>query len=70
MLYFDLRPSPKMLFQCDTPEGSDTFQAPMELTPTSGEQERHNVTVITVGSKYEVNIRSPAPSHTQNLQIK
>ena len=27
------------------------------------EQERHNVTVITVGSKYEVYVRSPAPSH-------
>ena len=26
LLYFDLRPSPKMLFQGDTPEGSDTFQ--------------------------------------------
>ena len=38
---------------------------PMEWTPTSGEQERHNVTVITVGSKYEVYVRSPAPSHRQ-----
>ena len=26
-------------------------KVPMDLTPTSGEQERHNVTVITVGSK-------------------
>ena len=26
MLYFDLRPGPKMIFQGDTPEGSDTFQ--------------------------------------------
>ena len=26
MLYFDPHPSPKMLFQGDTPEGSDTFQ--------------------------------------------
>ena len=26
MLYFDPRPSLKMLFQGDTPEGSDTFQ--------------------------------------------
>ena len=39
----------------------------MEWTPTSGEQERHNVTVITVGSKYEVYVRSPAPSHMQTL---
>ena len=31
------------------------------------EQERHNVTVITVGSKYEVYVRSPAPSHMQTL---
>ncbi len=29
MLYFDLRPSPKMLFQGDTPERSDTFQWPV-----------------------------------------
>ena len=29
LLYFDLRPSPKMLFQGDTPEGSDTFQWPV-----------------------------------------
>ena len=29
VLYFDLRPSPKMLFQGDTPEGSDTFQWPV-----------------------------------------
>ena len=25
LLYFDLRPGPKMLFQGDPPEGSDTF---------------------------------------------
>ena len=31
---------------------------------------RHNVTVITVGSKYEVYVRSPASSQTQTLQIK
>ena len=29
MLYFDLRPGLKMLFQGDTPEGSDTFQWPV-----------------------------------------
>ena len=29
LLYFDLRPSPKILFQGDTPEGSDTFQLPV-----------------------------------------
>ena len=29
MLYFDLRPGPKMLFLGDTPEGSDTFQWPV-----------------------------------------
>ena len=28
---------------------------------------RHNVTVITVGSKYEVYVRSPAPSNMQTL---
>ena len=29
MLYFDLRPGPKILFQGNTPEGSDTFQRPV-----------------------------------------
>ena len=29
MLYFDLRPGPKILFQGNTPEGSDTFQWPV-----------------------------------------
>ena len=29
MLYFDPHPGPKMLFQGDTPEGSDTFQWPV-----------------------------------------
>ena len=29
MLYFNPRPGPKMLFQGDTPEGSDTFQWPV-----------------------------------------
>ena len=29
MLYFDLRPDPKILFQGNTPEGSDTFQRPV-----------------------------------------
>ena len=29
MLYFDPRPGLKMLFQGDTPEGSDTFQRPV-----------------------------------------
>ena len=28
-LYFDLRPGPKILFQGNTPEGSDTFQRPV-----------------------------------------
>ena len=40
---------------------------PMELTPAS-EQERHNVTVITVGSKYEVYVQSPASSHMQTFE--
>ena len=52
-----------------TPDRGGPRKAPMELTPTSGEQERrHNVTVITVGSKYEVYVRSPAPSHMQTLK--
>ena len=29
MLYFDLRPGPKILFLGNTPEGSDTFQQPV-----------------------------------------
>ena len=29
MLYFDLRPGPKILFQGNTPEGIDTFQRPV-----------------------------------------
>ena len=29
LLYFDPRPGPKILFQGDTPEGSDTFQRPV-----------------------------------------
>ena len=29
LLYFDPRPGPKMLFQGDTLEGSDTFQWPV-----------------------------------------
>ena len=29
MLYFDLRPGPKILFLGNTPEGSDTFQRPV-----------------------------------------
>ena len=29
LLYFDLRPGPKMLFEGDTPEGSDTLQWPV-----------------------------------------
>ena len=29
MLYFDLRPGPKILFQGNTLEGSDTFQWPV-----------------------------------------
>ena len=39
----------------------------MAWTPASGEQERHNVTVITGGSKYEVYVQSPTPSHMQTL---
>ena len=50
-----------------TPDRGDPRKPPMEWTPTSGEQERHNVTVITVGSKYKVYVRSPAPSHMQTL---
>ena len=50
-----------------TPDRGGPWKTPMEWTPTSGEQERYNVTVITVGSKYEVYVRSPAPFHMQPL---
>ena len=43
-------------------------KAPMEWTPALREQERLNVMVITVGSKYEVYVRSPAPSHMQTVE--
>ena len=48
-----------------TPDRGGPRKAPMEWTPTSREQERHNVTVITVGSKYEVYVRSPAHANLQ-----
>ena len=41
---------------------------PRPLVEHLREQERHNVTVITVGSKYEVYVRSPASSHMQTLK--
>ena len=41
---------------------------PRPLVEHLREQERHNVTVITVGSKYEVYVRSPAPSHMLTLE--
>ena len=41
---------------------------PRPLVEYLREQERHNVTVITVGSKYEVYVRSPASSHMQTLK--
>ena len=55
-----------------TPDRGGPRTAPMEWTPRPlvehlREQERHNVTVITVGSKYEVYVRSPVPSHMQTL---
>ena len=42
---------------------------PMEWTPASGEQERHNVTVITVGSKcYSLCSVSSSLSHATLVQ--
>ena len=41
---------------------------PRPLVEHLREQERHNMTVITVGSKYEVYVRSPASSHMQTLK--
>ena len=41
---------------------------PRPLVEHLREQERHNVTVITVGSKYEVYVRSSAPSHMQTVE--
>ncbi len=53
-----------------TPDRGVPRNALMEWTPRPlvehlREQERHNMMVITVGSKYEVYVRSPAPSHMQ-----
>ena len=50
-----------------TPDRGGPRKPPMEWTATLREQERHNVMVITVGSKYEVYVQSPAPSHMQTL---
>ena len=47
------------------PRGSSG--TPIEWTPKLGEQKRHNVTVITVGSRNYSYVRSPAPSHMQPL---
>ena len=43
-------------------------ESPRPLVEHLREQERHNVTVITVGSKYEVYVRSPGLSHMQTLE--
>ena len=43
MLYFDLRPGPKILFQGDTPEGSDTFQWPVIERDRSGRIKAYDI---------------------------
>ena len=53
-----------------TPDRGGPRKPPIEWTPRPlvehlREQERHNATVITVGSKYEVYVQSPASSHMQ-----
>ena len=81
LLYFDLPPGPKMLFQGDIPEGSDTFQWPVIERDRMGglrlmiwdkvnikrtrktQRDGHK----SWRSKYEVYVRSPAPSHMQTL---
>ena len=55
-----------------TPDRGGPRKSPDGVDPTAlvehlREQERHNVMVITVGSKYEVYVRSPASSHMQPL---
>ena len=53
----------KMLIRC-----SKESQHPAEWTPTSREQERHNVDGHKSGGQnIEVSIRSPAPSHSKTL---
>ena len=57
----------KMLIRCSK-ESQHPAEWALGLRLSSPrEQERHNVTVITVGSKYFSYVRSPAPSHTQTL---
>ena len=57
----------KMLIRCNK-ESQHLSSGPLGLRLSSTkEQERHNVTVITVGSKYCSYVRSPAPSHMQPL---
>ena len=56
----------KMLISA-TKKASIQQWPPRPLVEHLREQERHNVTVITVGSNYEVYVRSPAPSHMQPL---
>ena len=50
------------------PSEKPRWSGPQDLVEHLREQERHNVTVITVGSKYEVYVRSPASSHMQTVK--
>ena len=57
----------KMLIRCNK-ESQHPAEWALGLRLSSPrEQERHNVTVITVGSKYCSYVRSPTPSHMQPL---
>ena len=56
----------KMLIRCIKKACIQQW-TPRPLVEHLREQERHNVTVITVRSKYEVYVRSPASSHMQTL---
>ena len=58
--------SEKMLIRCRK-ESHHPAEWPLDLRSSIKEQERHNVTVISLGSKYFSYVRSPAPSHTQTL---
>ena len=60
MLYFDLRPGPKILFQGNTPEGSDTFQRPVI--------EKDRVGVELLFNSVEFGVPKQLPADSQRVR--
>ena len=56
----------KMLIRCRK-ESHHPAEWSLDLRSRIKEQERHNVTAISLGSKYFSYVRSPTPSHMQTL---